>query len=74
MVGKPLKDAVVGLDGATFARNQQEIEQEFAGLLEANADGSLERNLAGIAASAGRPQAGQGASVPAPPVTRGVTA
>ena len=49
--------------------NQQEIEQEFAGLLEANADGSLERNLAEVAAVAGQP--GQGAA-PMPPAGRGI--
>ncbi len=49
--------------------NQQEIEQEFAGLLEANADGSLERNLAEVAAVAG--QQGQGAA-PMPPAGRGL--
>ena len=53
--------------------NQQEIEQEFAGLLEANADGSLERNLAEIAAVAGQQQGqpGQGAA-PMPPAGRGI--
>ena len=52
--------------------NQQEIEQEFAGLLEANADGSLERNLAEVAAVAGQQgQQGQGAA-PIPPAGRGI--
>ncbi len=52
--------------------NQQEIEQEFAGLLEANADGSLERNLAEVAAVAGQQgQQGQGAA-PMPPAGRGI--
>ena len=55
--------------------NQQEIEQEFAGLLEANADGSLERNLAEVAAVAGQQgqqgQPGQGAA-PMPPAGRGI--
>ncbi len=52
--------------------NQQEIEQEFAGLLEANVDGSLERNLAEIAAVAGQQgQQGQGVA-PMPPAGRGI--
>ena len=52
--------------------NQQEIEQEFAGLVEADAAGSLERDLSEVAAIAG--PSGQPAQVtaPMPPAGRGM--
>ena len=47
--------------------NQQEIESDFVGLLEANASGALDQELAAIAG-----QPGQGAPAPMPPAGMGV--
>ena len=52
--------------------NQQEIEQEFAGLVEADAAGSLERDLSEVAAIAGPSGQPPQVTAPMPPAGRGM--